>query len=117
MGYPDSLCGTVCGVSSGWRYADPFGCHQAEGAVYFEETFIHMFDSVTTIGLLLTLVMIFSFQGNTILEKTSAHCFDCGTADFTDLPDFCDCVYRLPGFEAALQDCCSRRNDLCFQLL
>lgn len=28
-----------------------------------------MFDSVTTIGLLLTLVMIFSFQGNTILEK------------------------------------------------
>ena len=59
MGYPDSLCGTVCGVSSGWRYADPFGCHQAEGAVYFEETFIHMFDSVTTIGLLLTLVMIF----------------------------------------------------------
>ena len=37
--------------------------------MYFEETFIHMFDSVTTIGLLLTLVMIFSFQGNTILEK------------------------------------------------
>ena len=29
----------------------------------------YMFDSVTTIGLLLTLVMIFSFQGNTILEK------------------------------------------------
>ena len=28
-----------------------------------------MFDSSTTIGLLLTLVMIFSFQGNTILEK------------------------------------------------
>lgn len=28
-----------------------------------------MFDSATTIGLLLTLVMIFSFQGNTILEK------------------------------------------------
>lgn len=28
-----------------------------------------MFDSVTTIGLLLTLVMIFSSQGNTILEK------------------------------------------------
>ena len=40
-----------------------------KGQVYFEETFIHMFDSVTTIGLLLTLVMIFSFQGNTILEK------------------------------------------------
>ena len=25
--------------------------------------------------------------------------FDCGTADFTDLPDFCDCVYRLPGLK------------------
>lgn len=37
--------------------------------MYFEETFIRMFDSATTIGLLLTLVMIFSFQGNTILEK------------------------------------------------
>uniref|UniRef100_UPI003D189983 arsenic resistance protein n=1 Tax=Bifidobacterium longum TaxID=216816 RepID=UPI003D189983 len=69
VGYPDSLCGTACGDSSGWRYADPFGCHQAEGAVYFEETFIRMFDSATTIGLLLTLVMIFSFQGNTILGK------------------------------------------------
>lgn len=46
-----------------------------------------MFDSVTTIGLLLTLVMIFSFQGNTILENLCT-LFDCGTADFTDLPDF-----------------------------
>ena len=40
-----------------------------KGQVYFEETFIHMFDSVTIIGLLLTLVMIFSFQGNIILEN------------------------------------------------
>lgn len=40
-----------------------------KGAAYFEETFVHKFDSVTTIGLLLTLVMIFSFQGNIILEN------------------------------------------------
>lgn len=40
-----------------------------KGKAYFEETFIHKFDSVTTIGLLLTLVMIFSFQGNIILEN------------------------------------------------
>lgn len=39
------------------------------GTAYFEETFVHKFDSVTTIGLLLTLVMIFSFQGNIILEN------------------------------------------------
>lgn len=76
-----------------------------------------MFDSVTTIGLLLTLVMIFSFQGNTILEKPLHIVLIAVPLIFTDLPDFCDCVYRLPGFEAALQDCCSRRNDLCFQLL
>lgn len=40
-----------------------------KGESYFENTFIHKFDSVTTIGLLLTLVMIFSFQGNIILEN------------------------------------------------
>lgn len=36
---------------------------------YFENTFIKKFDGITTIGLLLTLVMIFSFQGNVILEN------------------------------------------------
>lgn len=40
-----------------------------KGIAYFENTFVHKFDSVTTIGLLLTLVMIFSFQGNIILEN------------------------------------------------
>lgn len=39
------------------------------GKDYFENTFIRKFDSITTIGLLLTLVMIFSFQGNIILEN------------------------------------------------
>ena len=36
---------------------------------YFENTFVKKFDGMTTIGLLLTLVMIFSFQGNMILEN------------------------------------------------
>lgn len=39
------------------------------GKAYFEETFVHKFDNATTIGLLLTLVTIFSFQGNIILEN------------------------------------------------
>ena len=34
------------------------------GKDYFENTFVKKFDGITTIGLLLTLVMIFSFQGN-----------------------------------------------------
>lgn len=39
------------------------------GTDYFENVFIHKFDGITTIGLLLTLVLIFSFQGNVILEN------------------------------------------------
>ena len=39
------------------------------GADYFEDTFIHKFDNATTIGLLLTLVMIFSSQAKTILSN------------------------------------------------
>lgn len=39
------------------------------GKGYFENIFVKKFDGITTIGLLLTLVMIFSFQGNVILEN------------------------------------------------
>ena len=39
------------------------------GADYFENVFIHKFDSVTTIGLLLTLVLIFMGQSEVILEN------------------------------------------------
>lgn len=40
-----------------------------KGKDYFENTFIHKFDSIITIGLLLTLIMIFAFQGSVILEN------------------------------------------------
>lgn len=40
-----------------------------KGQDYFENTFVKKFDGITTIGLLLTLIMIFSFQGNVILEN------------------------------------------------
>ncbi|MGL4571009.1 MAG: ACR3 family arsenite efflux transporter [Clostridium sp.] len=39
------------------------------GLDYFQNVFLKKFNSVTIIGLLLTLVMIFSFQGNKILEN------------------------------------------------
>jgi ACR3 family arsenite transporter len=42
---------------------------KSKGTEYFENTFTHKFDGITTIGLLLTLIMIFSFQGNIILEN------------------------------------------------
>ena len=39
------------------------------GLDYFENTFIAKFNNVTVIGLLLTLIIIFSFQGKTIVEN------------------------------------------------
>ncbi|MCP1103144.1 ACR3 family arsenite transporter [Aequitasia blattaphilus] len=40
-----------------------------KGKDYLENIFVHKFDNATSIGLLLTLIMIFSFQGNVILEN------------------------------------------------
>lgn len=42
---------------------------KSKGTEYFEKQFIPKFSNVTTCGLLLTLVIIFSFQGNVILEN------------------------------------------------
>ena len=42
---------------------------QKKGKKYFENTFVKKFDGITTMGLLLTLVLIFAFQGNIILEN------------------------------------------------
>ena len=40
-----------------------------KGKEYFEQVFVHKFDRYTTAGLLLTLVILFSFQGETILRN------------------------------------------------
>ena len=42
---------------------------KSKGVEYFENVFIHKFDSVTTVGLLLTLVLIFMGQSAVILEN------------------------------------------------
>lgn len=42
---------------------------KSKGREYFENVFIHKFDSVTTIGLLLTLVLIFMGQSEVILDN------------------------------------------------
>jgi len=39
------------------------------GVEYFENAFLHKFDNATTIGLLLMLVLLFSFQGETIINN------------------------------------------------
>ena len=45
------------------------GVIRHRGQEYFEIVFLHRFDNVTTIGLLLTLVIIFSSQAEVILSK------------------------------------------------
>ncbi len=40
-----------------------------QGKAYFEEVFVHKFDNITPCGLLLTLILLFSFQGDTILQN------------------------------------------------
>ena len=42
---------------------------KAAGKEYFENVFLKKFDNVTVIGLLLTLIIIFSFQGEIILKN------------------------------------------------
>jgi len=41
----------------------------SKGEDYFNDVFIKKFDNVTTIGLLLTLILIFSFQGDVIVNN------------------------------------------------
>lgn len=73
-----------------------------KGKDYFDNVFLHKFDSVTTIGLLLTLVMIFSLSREYHFGKALAHRFNSYTIGFANLFDFCNRLYRLPHFEAAL---------------
>lgn len=42
---------------------------RSQGTDYFENVFVHKFDSATTVGLLLTLVLIFMGQSEVILEN------------------------------------------------
>jgi len=42
---------------------------KSKGKNYFEKDFLKKFDGITIIGLLLTLILLFSFQGNVIIEN------------------------------------------------
>lgn len=45
------------------------GVIKSKGQEYFEDTFIHKFDNATTVGLLLTLIIIFASQTEVILSN------------------------------------------------
>ena len=61
--------GVVCSHTAFCRVADQKHHDKAKRKEYFEQKFIPKFNNVTVIGLLLTLIIIFSFQGRTIIEK------------------------------------------------
>ena len=67
----------------------------------FKTLLLKKFDGVTTVGLLLTLVLIFAFQGNTILEKPLHIVLIAVPLGFADIFSVCDCVSCMQDIEAA----------------
>jgi len=57
----------VIPLSAGWLTRSILT--RKKGREYFEQKFIPKFNQITIIGLLLTLIIIFSFQGRTIVEQ------------------------------------------------
>jgi len=57
----------VIPLAAGW--ASRVWVTRRKGLAYFEKEFIPKFGNVTVIGLLLTLIIIFSFQGRTIVDN------------------------------------------------
>ena len=57
----------VVPLSAGWLSRVLIS--RRRGLAYFEQTFIPKFNNITVLGLLLTLIIIFSFQGQTIVEN------------------------------------------------
>lgn len=57
----------VIPLAAGWYSRVSITKHR--GLAYFENSFIPKFNNVTVIGLLLTLIIIFSFQGQTIVDN------------------------------------------------
>ena len=51
----------AAGVATRWAVV------RSKGLDYYNDVFVHRFDNITVIGLLLTLIILFSFQGETIL--------------------------------------------------
>ncbi len=87
------------------------------GIDYFNNIFIHKFDKVTIIGLLLTLVILFSFQGETILANP-LHILLIAVPLIvqTILIFFCG-IRMVSVSEITARCCCPCRNDRSKQFL
>ena len=74
---------------------------------YLNQQFLNKFDSVTTVGLLLTLVLIFIFQS----EKSYTHNIDCNTFDNSDIFDLWNRIRSVLSVKTVTQYCSTCRND------
>ena len=59
----------ICGNTFGGRYPFPLFDNSQKSKEYFYNVFIHQFDKITPVGLLLTLIILFSFQGEIIVAN------------------------------------------------
>ncbi|WP_455431867.1 arsenic resistance protein [Thermococcus peptonophilus] len=59
---------------------------RTKGPEWFERQFLPKLNTVSIIGLLLTLILLFSFQGEIILENPLPHSPHSHSADDTDIP-------------------------------
>ena len=70
VGHIDTLGCIICCHSSFCWNSNPYNGYPAEkGIEYFNTVFVRKFDNYTVGGLLLTLIILFSFQGETILNN------------------------------------------------
>lgn len=90
---------------------------QKKGKEYFENTFVKKFDGITTVGLLLTLVLIFAFQGQVILDNPLHIVLIAIPLVLQTFFDFQHCLWCLLAAQAATPHCRTCRNDWCIQLL
>ena len=69
MGHAYTLGRTVCCHSTFCRIVTRVTVIRRKGIDYFNTVFVRKFDNYTVGGLLLTLIILFSFQGETILNN------------------------------------------------
>ncbi len=62
------------------------------GLAWFNEVFLKRVASITPVGLIVTLVLLFAFQGDVIIANPLRICTDCNPADSPNSISVCYCL-------------------------
>ena len=73
-----------------------------KGTEYFEQTFLHKFDSATTVGLLLTLILNFYVSGRGGAGQSTAHYIDCSSADHSDILYILSGIWSMQNYQTSV---------------